>query len=112
VAAMDNILRPLAAQHATLLQLVNQPCQDVHLTLRKLAASLQTVRSIALVQSTCSIARVFLANEIFRFTSYSRRSPPITPCSPSATTHRCLKGRRCLSSGIPLRLAAPTACCW
>lgn len=31
VAAMDNILRPLAAQHATLLQLVNQPCQDVHL---------------------------------------------------------------------------------
>ncbi|PLN98176.1 CSS-motif domain-containing protein, partial [Klebsiella michiganensis] len=51
VAAMDNILRPLAAQHATLLQLVNQPCQDVHLTLRKLAASLQTVRSIALVQS-------------------------------------------------------------
>lgn len=51
VTAMDNILRPLAAQHAPLLHLVNQPCQEIHLTLRKLAASLQTVRSIALVQS-------------------------------------------------------------
>jgi hypothetical protein len=58
VAAMDNILR-LAAQHATLLQLVNQPCQDVHLTLRKLAASLQTVRSIALVQSNALLLQYF-----------------------------------------------------
>lgn len=51
VTAMDNILRPLAAQHINLVHLVNQPCGDIHLTLRKLAASLQTVRSIALVQS-------------------------------------------------------------
>lgn len=79
VAAMDNILRPLAAQHVALLHLVNKPCQDVHLTLRKLAASLQTVRSIALVQSNLLYCSSILANATFRYTSYSRHYPPITP---------------------------------
>jgi hypothetical protein len=51
VAALDNILRPLSAQRATLLPLVGKPCPDIHLTLRKMAASLQTVRSVALVTS-------------------------------------------------------------
>ena len=49
VTALDNILRPLSAERATLLSLVDKPCMDIHLTLRKMAASLQTVRSVALV---------------------------------------------------------------
>lgn len=49
VVAMDKILRPLSEQHLSLLQLVGKPCEDVRLPLRKLAASLQTVRSIVLV---------------------------------------------------------------
>ena len=51
VAALDNILRPLSAQRTTLLPLVGHPCPDIHLSLRKIAASLQTVRSVALVTS-------------------------------------------------------------
>lgn len=51
VTALDNILRPLSAERATLLSLVDKPCMDIHLTLRKMAASLQTVRSVALVAS-------------------------------------------------------------
>lgn len=49
VAALNDILRPLSAQRATLLPLVGKPCPDIHLTLRKMAASLQTIRSVALV---------------------------------------------------------------
>lgn len=51
VVAMDKILRPLSEQHLSLLQLVGKPCEDVRLPLRKLAASLQTVRSLVLVKS-------------------------------------------------------------
>lgn len=51
VLAMDKILLPLESHHASMLSFVGQPCRDVHLPLRKLAASLQTVRTIALVKS-------------------------------------------------------------
>ncbi|MBZ7673608.1 EAL domain-containing protein [Klebsiella grimontii] len=80
VAAMDNILRPLAAQHVALLHLVNQPCQDVHLTLRKLAASLQTVRSIALVQS----------NLLYCSSIFGQRNIPIHQLQPALPTHHPL----------------------
>lgn len=112
VAAMDNILRPLAAQHVALLHLVNKPCQDVHLTLRKLAASLQTVRSIALVQSNLLYCSSIFGQRNIPIHQLQPALPTHHPCSPSATTPRCSKELRCLSSGIPLRLAAPTACCW
>ncbi len=36
VAALNDILRPLSAQRATLLPLVGKPCPDIHLTLRKM----------------------------------------------------------------------------
>ena len=51
VAALNDILRPLSAQRATLLPVLGKPCPDIHLTLRKMAASLQTIRSVALVTS-------------------------------------------------------------
>ncbi|HGW3453755.1 EAL domain-containing protein [Klebsiella quasipneumoniae] len=50
VAALNNILRPLSAERTTLLPLVGKRCPDIHLTLRKMAASLQTVRSVVLVK--------------------------------------------------------------
>ncbi|TCW17455.1 EAL domain-containing protein (putative c-di-GMP-specific phosphodiesterase class I) [Raoultella sp. BIGb0138] len=67
VAAMDEILRPLAAQRLSLQQLVGQPCRDVQLPLRKLAASLQTVRTIALVKS----------NILYCSSIYGERNIPI-----------------------------------
>jgi sensor c-di-GMP phosphodiesterase-like protein len=80
VVAMDNILRPLAAQHTTLLHLVNQPCQNVHLSLRKLAASLQTVRSIALVQS----------NQLYCSSIFGQRHIPVHQLQPALPTNRPL----------------------
>ena len=76
VTAMDNILRPLAAQHAPLLHLVNQPCQEIHLTLRKLAASLQTVRSIALVQS----------KQLYCSSIFGQRNIPVHQLQPALPT--------------------------
>ncbi|WP_308562745.1 EAL domain-containing protein [uncultured Klebsiella sp.] len=76
VVAMDNILRPLEAQHTTLLQLINTPCQDAKLTLRKLAAALQTVRSIALVQS-----KILYCSSIF-----GQRHIPINQLQPALPT--------------------------
>ena len=52
VLAMDKILLPLENQHTSLLNFVGQPCRDIHLPLRKLAATLQTLRTIALVKSS------------------------------------------------------------
>ncbi|EHM47468.1 EAL domain-containing protein (putative c-di-GMP-specific phosphodiesterase class I) [Yokenella regensburgei] len=51
VETLDKVLLPLENQRAELLQLVGLSCDAVSLELRKQAAALQTVRSIALVQS-------------------------------------------------------------
>lgn len=80
VAAMDNILRPLEAQRTSLLQLVNQPCQNVHLMLRKLAASLQTVRSIALVQS----------EQLYCSSIFGQRNIPLRQLQPALPADRAL----------------------
>jgi len=50
VNTFDQLLLPLAAGSHTLIPLVGQPCASVHLQLRKQAASLQTVRAVALIQ--------------------------------------------------------------
>ncbi|EPO5088111.1 TPA: EAL domain-containing protein [Enterobacter hormaechei] len=50
VRALDKVLLSLEAQRETLLSLVGIPCSEANLILRKQAAILQTVRSIALIQ--------------------------------------------------------------
>lgn len=50
VNALDKLLLPLKAAQAPMQTLVGQPCSQAHLALRKQAAALQTVRSIALVE--------------------------------------------------------------
>jgi hypothetical protein len=93
VAALDNILRPLSAQRATLLPLVGKPCPDIHLTLRKMAASLQTVRSIALVTSG-----IVYCSSIF---GRDRRITSLQPALPRrplllfSNDSSCSKARRC-----------------
>ncbi|ELY4322515.1 EAL domain-containing protein [Cronobacter turicensis] len=49
VETIEELLVPLDAARAALLPLVGMPCLQVHRQLREMAASLQTVRSIALV---------------------------------------------------------------
>ncbi|CDL31379.1 Rtn protein [Enterobacter hormaechei] len=50
VRALDKVLLSLEVQRETLLSLVGIPCSEANLILRKQAAILQTVRSIALIQ--------------------------------------------------------------
>ncbi len=49
VRALDNVLLSLENRRSVLQPLVGQPCPQAHLALRKQAAILQTVRSIALI---------------------------------------------------------------
>ncbi|HEY2454897.1 MAG TPA: EAL domain-containing protein [Scandinavium sp.] len=51
VESLDKILIPVAGKRHELVSLVGQPCENVHLPIRKQAAALQTLRSIALVKS-------------------------------------------------------------
>ncbi|HGK4671340.1 TPA: EAL domain-containing protein [Kluyvera georgiana] len=51
VERLNKILQPLQSRRSDMLALVGQPCQAIHLPLRKLAVALQTVRSIALVKA-------------------------------------------------------------
>ena len=51
VESLDKVLIPVAGKRHELTELVGQPCENVHLPLRKLAAALQTLRSITLVKS-------------------------------------------------------------
>ena len=90
VAALDNILRPLSAQRPTLLPLVGHPCPDIHLSLRKIAASLQTVRSVVLVKDG-----IVYCSSIFgqRQADLHQLQPSIPYCS-FQPRNRCLKGRR------------------
>lgn len=50
VRALDKVLMSLETHRETLIALVGEPCSGVNLVLRKQAAILQTVRSIALVK--------------------------------------------------------------
>jgi len=51
VESLDKILIPVAGKRDELVSLVGQPCEVAHLPIRKQAAALQTLRSIALVKS-------------------------------------------------------------
>lgn len=94
VAALNDILRPLSAQRATLLPLVGKPCPDIHLTLRKMAASLQTIRSVALVTSGIVSVPVFLARDRQTYIACSPRFLRPALCCSSRTTAPCSKARR------------------
>ena len=50
VRSLENVLLSLDNRRPELLDLVGQPCPQAHLTLRKQAAILQTVRSITLIK--------------------------------------------------------------
>lgn len=94
VAALNDILRPLSAQRATLLPLVGKPCPDIHLTLRKMAASLQTIRSVALVTSGIVYCSSIFARDRRTYIACSPRFLRPALCCSSRTTAPCSKARR------------------
>lgn len=79
VVSLDNILIATDNHREVLQSTVGEPCPQAHLVLRKQAAMLQTVRSIALVQDGWSIAPVFLAAETSPCARFSRCCRPANP---------------------------------
>ncbi|AEG99418.1 MULTISPECIES: EAL domain-containing protein [Klebsiella] len=101
VIAMDNILQPLAAKHATLLSMVGKPCQDVHLELRKTAATLQTVRSIILVQSGMAYCSSIFGPRHVAIHQLQPTLPAVNPLLAFSTDNSLLKGTPVLIQWYP-----------
>nr|WP_318381360.1 EAL domain-containing protein [uncultured Enterobacter sp.] len=76
VESLDRILLPLENGRPLLIPLVGQPCNNAHLALRKQAASLQTVRSIGLIEDG-----ILYCSSIFGY-----RDVPIRQLQPALPT--------------------------
>lgn len=95
VASLDKVLMPLEKGRQRLIPLVGKPCSEAHLALRKQAASLQTVRSIGLVQDG-----ILYCSSIF-----GARDIPIhqlQPSLPSAQPLLLLSNDSSLLKGSPI----------
>ncbi|WP_426617564.1 EAL domain-containing protein [Raoultella sp. R2A007] len=103
VVAMDRMLRPLSEQQHPLLQLVGKPCQDVRLPLRKLAASLQTVRSIALVKSRTLYCSSIFGDRNVAIHQLQSALPSPQPLLMLSTDHSLLLGSPVLVQWYPSR---------
>lgn len=95
VNALDKILLPLQAGRETLQALVGAPCPDAHLTLRKRAATLQTVRSIALIKDG-----ILYCSSIFGDRDVPIRQ--VQPDLPSSQPQLVLSTDKSLLKGSPI----------
>lgn len=95
VSSLDRILLPIAARRDDLLALVGQPCEQVHLPLRKQAAALQTLRSVALVSE----------GMVYCSSVFGARNTPLQqlqPVEPSGKPQLFLSTDNSLLKGTPI----------
>lgn len=78
VRSLDNVLLSLERRRNLLQTLVGEPCPQVHLVLRKQAAILQTVRSIALIKDGSCTAPVFSAAVMSSCVIFNRSCLPVS----------------------------------
>ena len=102
VNALDNVLLSLENSRSTLQALVGKPCTVAHLVLRKQAAMLQTVRSIALVKDgVLYCSSVFGSRDVL-----VRQIQPLLPSGEPqlllTTDHMLLKGSPILIQWYPV----------
>lgn len=98
---MDTLLQPLETKRAEMLALVGQPCEAIHLPLRKLAVTLQTVRSIALVKSGQLYCSSALGKRDVPVHTLQAQLPSRTPLLQLTTDHSLLKGTPILIQWFP-----------
>ena len=98
---MDTLLQPLETKRAEMLALVGQPCEAIHLPLRKLAVTLQTVRSIALVKSGQLYCSSALGTRDVPIHTLQAQLPSRTPLLELTTDHSLLKGTPILIQWFP-----------
>ena len=101
IERMDTLLYPLETRRADMLALVGQPCEAIHLPLRKLAVALQTVRSIALVKSGQLYCSSALGNRDVPVHSLQAQLPSSTPLLQLTIDHSLLKGTPILIQWFP-----------
>ena len=95
VRSLDNVLLSLDNRRPELLGLVGQPCPEAHLTLRKQAAILQTVRSIALIKEG-----ILYCSSIFGSRAVPVRE--LQPALPASMSKLILSTDQLLLKGSPI----------
>ncbi|HDG1692054.1 TPA: EAL domain-containing protein [Kluyvera georgiana] len=101
VERLNKILRPVETQRQAMLALVGQPCMAIHLPLRKLAVTLQTVRSIALIKSGQLYCSSALGARDVAVHSLQPQLPNREPLLALTTDHSLLKGTPILIQWYP-----------
>lgn len=101
VERLNKILQPLETQRLEMLALVGQPCMAIHLPLRRLAMSLQTVRSIALVKAGRLYCSSTLGVRDVRVHDLQPQLPSVRPLLALTTDHSLLKGTPILVQWYP-----------
>lgn len=101
VESLNKILQPLENQRKEMISLVGQPCETIHLPLRKLAVALQTVRSIALIKSGKLYCSSALGPRDVAVHTLQASLPNRQPLLQLATDHSLLKGTPILIQWFP-----------
>ncbi|WP_052285623.1 EAL domain-containing protein [Kluyvera genomosp. 1] len=101
VERLNKILLPLETQRSEMLALVGQPCEAIHLQLRKLAVELQTVRSIALIKSGHLYCSSTLGARNVPIHSLQAQLPNPQPLLQLTIDHSLIKGTPILIQWFP-----------
>lgn len=102
VRSLDKVLLSLENHRGVLQPLVGQPCQQAHLLLRKQAAILQTVRSIALVKDGILYCSSIFGSRDVPVNNLQPFLPAAEPKLLLSTDHSLLKGSPILIQWNPV----------
>ncbi len=105
VHSLDNILLSLENSRDALLPLVGQPCPQAHLVLRKQAAILQTVRSIALIKEGILYCSSIFGTRRVPINDFQAVLPAAEPKLILSTDQWLLKGSPILVQWYPVSLS-------
>ncbi|MFT2938750.1 CSS-motif domain-containing protein [Enterobacter sp. 03-F-08-SI-ECC] len=102
VRALDNVLLSLENHRSLLQPLVGQPCPQAQLTLRKQAAILQTVRSIALIKDGVLYCSSIFGSRNVPLRDFLKELPDSTAKLILSTDQWLLKGSPILIQWYPV----------
>lgn len=102
VTSLDNILISLENRREVLQSLVGEPCLQAHLVLRKQAAILQTVRSIALIKDGILYCSSIFGNRNIPVRQFQPTLPASEPKLILSTDQWLLKGSPILIQWYPV----------
>ncbi|WP_342324975.1 EAL domain-containing protein [Kosakonia sp. BYX6] len=101
VATLDRLMLPLISSRKALAPLVGVACSDVHLQLRKQAASLQTVRAIGLIENGILYCSSIFGNRNVPIHQLQPALPASQPLLVLSTDQSLLKDRPVLIMWYP-----------